>query len=540
MKHEQLRERFDVFISYSRKDLEVVRPIRAELENVGISCWIDIDGIESGDANFKRKVVPALDSCCAVLFVISVDSQKSEWTGKELGYASRHGKRIVPLRFNDAPLVEEFDFDYGGVDIIDWRHPEQRQKLIRDLKKWTSKGFANQDVRADGVLVASSANANEKIENHDDVHETGICKFRVLGLASALVCVFLVLFVVGGVVWHSAKMRGCARALTLESKGKLQGARADPQSHLKAEGTVVGELRPSELEDACKKTCVAGKGDIVSGGGLIIENGRILSGKEAEEAKGRVDQSVRDWNSAMKICQELLNETILLRRKISPFVQTGALATDDIEWIAASKRADGYLDWAFKYGKTPEAQIKERTAIRDGFLKLLERLEAELKRQVADAHDTDREGGTFVKRTIARAALELASLSEEDRSAAIVDLHRSIGMKSDFWYGNERNMLYDDVVDRIGREYDVVATEGNKLFNAGMHRPDEISSCRPDLVMYFYDIRHRVLNDIKELVAQGHTEKALLYYSSADRAFKVLHLHDLKRPDFSSVSPVGR
>ena len=129
----------DVFISYSRRDLDVVKPIKEELERNGFSCWMDIDGIESGDENFKQKIVPAIDGCCVVLFFISAVSQKSEWTAKELGYAKRHGKRVVPLRFNDDPLVGVFDFDYGDADIIDWRQPEQKAKLLDNLRAWANQ-----------------------------------------------------------------------------------------------------------------------------------------------------------------------------------------------------------------------------------------------------------------------------------------------------------------------------------------------------------------------------------------------------------------
>ena len=128
-----------IFISYSRKDLDMVRPIVEELRAKGFSCWMDIDGIESGDDNFKQKIVPAIDGCCVVLFFISAGSQKSEWTAKELGYAKRHGKRVVPLRFNDAPLVGVFDFDYGDADVVDWRRAEQRAKLLINLKNRMQK-----------------------------------------------------------------------------------------------------------------------------------------------------------------------------------------------------------------------------------------------------------------------------------------------------------------------------------------------------------------------------------------------------------------
>ena len=157
-----------IFISYSRKDLDAVKPIKEELERNGFPCWMDVDGIESGDENFTRKIVPAIDVCIAVLFFISADSQKSPWTAKELGYANRNGKRVVPLRFNEDALVGEFDFNYGGADIIDWRKPEQKQKLMADLRRWTASasgdGGANATdrVSASPSLEASSCEHEKK------------------------------------------------------------------------------------------------------------------------------------------------------------------------------------------------------------------------------------------------------------------------------------------------------------------------------------------------------------------------------------------
>ena len=40
----------EVFISYSRKDFEKVRTVKEEIDKlVGIDCWMDLDGIESGE-----------------------------------------------------------------------------------------------------------------------------------------------------------------------------------------------------------------------------------------------------------------------------------------------------------------------------------------------------------------------------------------------------------------------------------------------------------------------------------------------------------
>ena len=145
---------YDIFISYSRRDLVAVKPVKEELKSHGFSCWMDLDGIESGEENFAKKIVPALDSCSVVLFFVSDSSQRSEWTEKELGYAGRHKKRIVPVRTNDDHLVGVFDLNYGNSNIVDWRYPEQKKALLRDLRRWTtdrSAGGPDSEIAADGA-----------------------------------------------------------------------------------------------------------------------------------------------------------------------------------------------------------------------------------------------------------------------------------------------------------------------------------------------------------------------------------------------------
>lgn len=158
-----------IFISYSRRDLDVVNPIKEELESNGFSCWMDLDGIESGDESFARIIVPALDNCMVVLFFISANSQNSDWVAKELGYAKRHEKRVVPLRFNDDALVGEFDFNFGGANIIDWRKREQKWKLLRDLRIWADAANESPEKRPPVVVPTDSPDSTERqSESSDD------------------------------------------------------------------------------------------------------------------------------------------------------------------------------------------------------------------------------------------------------------------------------------------------------------------------------------------------------------------------------------
>ena len=135
----------DIFISYSRRNLKAVTPIKEELESLGFSCWMDLEGIESGSEEFTRHITDAINGSKAVLFFLSAASQASEWSLKELRFAKEKGKHTVVVRFNDAAMTDAFIFNFGGDDNIDWRDHNQKSKLLRDLARWTGKSLPDSE-----------------------------------------------------------------------------------------------------------------------------------------------------------------------------------------------------------------------------------------------------------------------------------------------------------------------------------------------------------------------------------------------------------
>lgn len=131
----------DIFISYSRKNRAVVLPIKDEIEQLGLTCWIDLSDIPCGEENFKRKVISGIKQTrIAFLFFLSAESQGSEYAMKEINFAKKTAKkRVILVKFNDDEMTDEFSFDYQDADVIDWRQPEQKAKLLRDLRLWADK-----------------------------------------------------------------------------------------------------------------------------------------------------------------------------------------------------------------------------------------------------------------------------------------------------------------------------------------------------------------------------------------------------------------
>ena len=105
----------DVFISYSKKDAQRIKPLREALTAAGIKYWID-DRID-GSANFLAEIPEVIGKCSIVLFVASKESAKSEWTQKELLYARKLKKEIFPYKLNDFKFenCRELDFFFTNI-----------------------------------------------------------------------------------------------------------------------------------------------------------------------------------------------------------------------------------------------------------------------------------------------------------------------------------------------------------------------------------------------------------------------------------------
>ena len=96
--------KYDVFISYSRKDYmddrmnvipgNVVSKVKEALTNEGITYWFDEEGLYSGN-DFTEKIVSNIEASTIFLFLSTKDANASPWTSKEVACADEIYK-ILP------------------------------------------------------------------------------------------------------------------------------------------------------------------------------------------------------------------------------------------------------------------------------------------------------------------------------------------------------------------------------------------------------------------------------------------------------------
>src|SRR5688572_22773645 len=85
-----------VFLSYSRKDKEVMQRVRADLQREGLTVWTD-EGIEPGTPSWKKAIGKAIEEARCLVVILSPDAKASEWVTRELDYATTHQLTIFAL-----------------------------------------------------------------------------------------------------------------------------------------------------------------------------------------------------------------------------------------------------------------------------------------------------------------------------------------------------------------------------------------------------------------------------------------------------------
>ncbi|MEM9215604.1 MAG: TIR domain-containing protein [Cyanobacteria bacterium P01_F01_bin.150] len=86
----------DVFVSYSRKDSDMVRKLNDALQAQGKTTWFDQESIASG-TDFQAEIYQGIETSDNFLFVISPNSINSPYCAGEVEYAAKLGKRFITV-----------------------------------------------------------------------------------------------------------------------------------------------------------------------------------------------------------------------------------------------------------------------------------------------------------------------------------------------------------------------------------------------------------------------------------------------------------
>jgi len=110
-----MKKKYDVFISYSRRDSAVAQELCDEFDKAGISYFIDKTGIYSGE-EFMQVLAENILDCELVVFLGSANSYKSDYTGMEVAFAIKRKVRLIPYLIDDTPLPLNLELGFSTLN----------------------------------------------------------------------------------------------------------------------------------------------------------------------------------------------------------------------------------------------------------------------------------------------------------------------------------------------------------------------------------------------------------------------------------------
>jgi hypothetical protein len=102
-----------VFVSYSRSDRGYVERLATWLAGAGIPAWYDHE-IATGE-RWEQVIQEQILGCDAMLVVMTPEADKSVWVKREIIFAERKGKPVLPLLLAGEPFFRLLDAHYEDV-----------------------------------------------------------------------------------------------------------------------------------------------------------------------------------------------------------------------------------------------------------------------------------------------------------------------------------------------------------------------------------------------------------------------------------------
>lgn len=172
----------EVFISYSRKDSTIADRICAALDKVGISYFIDRQGIGGGQ-EFPDVLAQAIVNCRVMLFIASKDSYASKFTNGEITFAFNKKKQMLPYCIDQTEMPLGLQLMCSGTNWRNVREHPIEPVLVDDVVRLLGRTsvLTASDTTSPNYEIGDYYDKNGKEGIVFDVDRTG-CHGKIMAL----------------------------------------------------------------------------------------------------------------------------------------------------------------------------------------------------------------------------------------------------------------------------------------------------------------------------------------------------------------------
>lgn len=127
-----------VFLSYSRRDADVMTRLCDDMRDEQLTVWTD-EALTPGDTIWQMEIEKAIESAGCVVVIFSPDAKKSQWVREELEYARTHNITIFPVLARGVE-ADSLPFGFTNVQFLDIRSEPKYQAnaplLVAHLQRY--------------------------------------------------------------------------------------------------------------------------------------------------------------------------------------------------------------------------------------------------------------------------------------------------------------------------------------------------------------------------------------------------------------------
>ena len=126
-----------VFISYSRRDSEIVGQIVSQLAKEGLQAWMDREPVQP-QKPWRKQIIENIDTASAFVLFLSPDSVSSEINSKELTLAKEAQQPfLLAVMLKETILPAELRRQLTGTPILPYYSAPKKgvRDLVEALKK---------------------------------------------------------------------------------------------------------------------------------------------------------------------------------------------------------------------------------------------------------------------------------------------------------------------------------------------------------------------------------------------------------------------
>ena len=131
-----------IFVSYAHKDATVVFEEIRRFQNLGYNVWYD-EGIGAGN-EWLKDIVTHLKNCKLFVVFVTNNSMASVNVQKEIKYAVKHNKNIIPIyleKYDDIEMEDDIDFELSVVPDIPKTTISEEEYVSKAIELFKKYGF---------------------------------------------------------------------------------------------------------------------------------------------------------------------------------------------------------------------------------------------------------------------------------------------------------------------------------------------------------------------------------------------------------------